>query len=117
MTRPTSPVDMALSPTRAATDNPCAKGEPPPHAMVSRRFLAIAIDRDGGKSTSASSPRKGTMDTMSRLWYELSKIESAAPFAPCILFNAIEPEASTRKMTNAPDLRASFFARMSPFST
>ena len=40
----------------------------------------------------------------------------AAPLAELILFRAIDPEASTTKITNAPALRANRFDRMSPFS-
>ena len=84
---------------------------------MSRRLRAIAMEREGGSSTSASSPLKGMMDTMSRDWYAFSRRESAAPLAALMRLSAMEPEASTRKMMSAPDLRASFLARMSPFST
>jgi hypothetical protein len=43
--------------------NPCASGDPPPQGSLSRRFLAIANDRDGGSSTSAESPRNGMIET------------------------------------------------------
>jgi hypothetical protein len=49
--------------------------------MVSRRLRAMAMERLGGSSTSASSPRKGMMDTMSRDWYASFSSESAAPGA------------------------------------
>lgn len=42
---------------------PWARGEPPPQGSFSSRFLAIAIDLEGGRSTSAESPRKGMIDT------------------------------------------------------
>lgn len=42
---------------------PCASGDPPPHGSLSRRFLAIAIDLEGGRRTSAESPRNGIIDT------------------------------------------------------
>jgi len=42
---------------------PWARGDPPPHGSLSRRFLAIAIDLEGGRRTSAESPRKGIIDT------------------------------------------------------
>lgn len=42
---------------------PWARGEPPPHGSLSRRFLAIAIDLEGGRRTSAASPRKGIIET------------------------------------------------------
>ena len=43
--------------------NPCAKGDPPPQGNLSNLFLAIAIDLDGGRRTSAASPRKGMIET------------------------------------------------------
>ena len=43
--------------------NPCAKGDPPPQGNLSSLFLAIAIDLDGGRRTSAASPRKGMIET------------------------------------------------------
>lgn len=55
-TFPTSPVFCAFSPVRTATLSACAKGEPPPHGIVSRRRLAMAMDFVGGRSTSARSP-------------------------------------------------------------
>ena len=57
------------------------------------------------------------METMSRLWYAFSNRLNAAPLAAFMRLSAIDPDASTRKMMSAPDLRANFLARMSPFST
>ena len=56
MTRPTSPEDIALSPTRVAVESPCASGEPPPQGSLSRRRRAMEMEREGGSSTSALSP-------------------------------------------------------------
>ena len=38
-------------PVVAAMLSACASGEPPPHGMRSRRFLAMAMDLVGGSST------------------------------------------------------------------
>jgi hypothetical protein len=46
--------------------SPWARGDPPPQGSLSSRFLAMAIDREGGKSTSAASPLKGIMETCRR---------------------------------------------------
>lgn len=55
-TFPTSPLFWAFIPVRTATFRACARGDPPPHGMVSSRLLAMAIDLVGGRSTSAVSP-------------------------------------------------------------
>mmetsp|Transcript_3807 Transcript_3807/g.13362 ORF Transcript_3807/g.13362 Transcript_3807/m.13362 type:complete len:216 (+) Transcript_3807:532-1179(+) len=117
MTRPTSPLCCALRPTRVAVDRPCARGEPPPHGILSRRLRAMAMDFVGCSSTSASSPRNGMMHTWSRLVYDSFRSRSAAPLTLFMRLSAMDPEASTRKITSAPALRASFLARMSPVST
>lgn len=46
---------------------PWARGEPPPQGSLSRRLLAIAIDLEGGRRTSAESPRKGIIETYSEI--------------------------------------------------
>lgn len=43
-------------PVLAASDSPCARGDPPPHGSVSMRLRAIEMDLEGGSSTSALSP-------------------------------------------------------------
>lgn len=43
-----------------------ARGEPPPQGSESRRRRAIAMDLEGGSSTSALSPQKGITQTWSR---------------------------------------------------
>jgi len=45
---------------------PCARGEPPPQGRESMRFRAMAMDLEGGNSTSALSPQKGITQTWSR---------------------------------------------------
>lgn len=55
-TFPVSPLFWALMPVRTATLSACARGEPPPQGIVSRRLLAMAIDFVGGRRTSALSP-------------------------------------------------------------
>jgi len=53
----------AWMPRRVAVDRPCARGEPPPQGRESMRLRAMAIDLEGGSSTSALSPKKGTRAT------------------------------------------------------
>lgn len=43
-----------------------ARGEPPPQGRESRRRRAMAMDLEGGSSTSALSPQKGITQTWSR---------------------------------------------------
>mmetsp|Transcript_7120 Transcript_7120/g.20977 ORF Transcript_7120/g.20977 Transcript_7120/m.20977 type:complete len:219 (-) Transcript_7120:1736-2392(-) len=112
-TFPTSPDFCAFMPVRAATDSACAKGEPPPQAMVSRRFFVSAMDRVGGTSTSAVSPWKGMSEIWSRDWYASVSSDSAAPLAACMRLSAMEPDASTTKMMSEPALRAMRFDRTS----
>jgi len=38
-------------PPSLPTCRACARGDPPPQGMVSRRFLAMAMDRVGGRRT------------------------------------------------------------------
>lgn len=67
-TFPTSPLFCAFMPVRTAMLRACAKGDPPPHGIVSRRLLAMAMDFVGGRSTSARSPCSsvaGTVDAHS----------------------------------------------------
>ena len=45
---------------------PWARGEPPPQGRESMRLRAIAMDLEGGSSTSARSPQKGITLTWSR---------------------------------------------------
>lgn len=42
---------------------PWARGEPPPQGSLSSLFLAMAMDLEGGRRTSACSPLKGMMAT------------------------------------------------------
>lgn len=44
---------MACVPKRMASERPWASGEPPPQGSVSRRRRAMAMDLEGGSSTSA----------------------------------------------------------------
>lgn len=57
------PLVKKILPNSHTMERPWARGEPPPHGSLSRRFLAIAIDLEGGRRTSAESPRKGMIDT------------------------------------------------------
>merc|ERR1719324_1794324 len=108
-----SPDFWAFMPVRAAMDRACARGEPPPHAMVSKRFLVSAIDRVGGTRTSAASPWKGISEIWSRLWYASVSNDKAAPLAACMRFRAMLPDASTTKIIKLPALRAMRFDRTS----
>ena len=45
---------------------PWARGEPPPQGSESMRLRAMAMDLEGGSSTSARSPQKGMTLTWSR---------------------------------------------------
>lgn len=49
--------------------------------------------------------------------YDSASRRMQAPLAAAMRLSAIEPDASTTKMTSAPALRASFLDRMSLFST
>eukprot|EP00966_Prymnesium_polylepis_P071438 1659595-Prymnesium_polylepis.1 len=115
-TSPTSPDFCAVMPTCAAWLSACASGEPPPHGIRSSRFLAIAIERVGGSSTCANSPWKEMRQILSRDWYASASRLTAAPLAAFMRLRAIEPEASTTKITSEPALRAIFFARTSDAS-
>mmetsp|Transcript_24974 Transcript_24974/g.51639 ORF Transcript_24974/g.51639 Transcript_24974/m.51639 type:complete len:227 (-) Transcript_24974:276-956(-) len=115
-TLPTSPDFCALSPVRTATLRAWARGEPPPHGMVSRRRRAMAIERVGGRSTSAKSPWKGMMQILSRLWYASVSSDMAAPLAAFMRLRAIDPDASQTKMMREPALRAILLIRTSEFS-
>mmetsp|Transcript_69814 Transcript_69814/g.102309 ORF Transcript_69814/g.102309 Transcript_69814/m.102309 type:complete len:203 (-) Transcript_69814:1661-2269(-) len=115
-TLPTSPVFWALMAVRMATISACAKGDPPPHGMVSSLFLAIEMDLVGGSSTSARSPWKGMRQIWSRLWYASASMFMHAPLQAFMRLSAIEPEASTQKITSAPALRAILLIRTSDCS-
>mmetsp|Transcript_8043 Transcript_8043/g.19807 ORF Transcript_8043/g.19807 Transcript_8043/m.19807 type:complete len:201 (+) Transcript_8043:371-973(+) len=101
-TLPTSPLFCALMPVLTATLMACASGEPPPHGIVSSRRLAMAIDRVGGSSTSASVPWNVMREILSRLSYALDNREMAAPLAAFMRLRAMEPLASTTKTMSAP---------------
>ena len=106
----------ALTHTRAATTRPCASGVGPPHGSSARRFLARSRDRDGGNSTSASSPRALTSATPSRRTRDASTSANAAAFAAAMRFRAaIDPLASIRKIVRVPARRDIFLFRRSSF--
>ena len=67
--------------TLLTRDRAWARGEPPPQGRVSNRFLAMEIDLEGGRSTSALSPQKGIRDTWSLLVYDSPNSRMAAPCA------------------------------------
>ena len=53
-------------PFRLTREMPWARGEPPPQGSESMRLRAMAMDLEGGSSTSARSPQKGITLTWSR---------------------------------------------------
>ena len=93
---PPTPVRAALIATRAAVLKPCASSVPPPQGNAASLASARAMDRLGGRITSAESPRADTKATESRLVYDSARSRSAAPFAAAMRLSAMDPDASTR---------------------
>jgi len=101
----------ALAATRAEARSPCASGVPPPQGNAARRRDTASVDRVGGKTTTAASTDISTRATMSRFVYESCTIFNAAAFATEILFSAIDPLESTRKMVSDAARRVFFSSR------
>mmetsp|Transcript_80300 Transcript_80300/g.245444 ORF Transcript_80300/g.245444 Transcript_80300/m.245444 type:complete len:243 (-) Transcript_80300:1325-2053(-) len=116
-TWPTSELAMALLPMLMACVSACASGVPPPQGSTCMLPLARATEDVGETRTSARVPRQGISATWSRLWYADSSNRNTAPLAFCMRFSAMEPLASTTKMTKAPAFRAIFLTQMSLLST